>query len=350
LSAALFISGGIMADPTYLPSDYVNNLPQGDDRNKAAAVFAAFQNTYGRTPTQDEFNQVAPAFETANQPHVTNTSQGNALVSQLHSASENTPDKLYAQQQAQYLADAPKHYDAVNQVFQSQLGRKATQDELDHFGSLLASGTTDPYQLQQFVQQQPEYQQTQNANFQNQLSGQLSGYDKQYFQNSILPSLQEAYAKQGRSFDSTALQNAATNSAQQQNTTRQKFLAQLSAQQYGNTQANAYNDYARQVQQQQNLTNQGVQAQYTGIQNTLDRSNQIQDYNTQAQLYNQYLAQYGKRNNGLGSLVGGAVGLAGYGAADYLAGGKLPVSGFGTAYGTGSSLGQSAQNSFGGSY
>jgi hypothetical protein len=336
--------GGFMADPVYLDrAATVNTLPNGDQRNKYSAIFDAFERVYGRSPTQDELNQVSPAFETTNQPHVTNVSQGNALVSQMHTAADNTPDKLYAKQQEEYKKNAPQHYDSVKNLFQAQLGRAPSQEELDHFGSLLASGTTDQYQLQQFLQQQPEYQQTQNKNFQAGLSDQLSGYDKQYFQNSILPSLQESYAKQGRSFDSSAFQAAATNSAQQQNTQRQQFLANLSAQQYGNTQANAYADYARQVANQQALTNSGVNAQYSGMQNALNRSNELMDFNTQSQIYNQYLAKYGKRNNGLGSAIGGVIG-GGIGA--YFGGPTGAMAGSQM----GSGLGQAGQNAFGGSY
>jgi len=331
-----------MADQYLDKGNVINSTPEGDQRNKLSAVFDAFQNAFGRGPTQDELNEALPAFSTDNQPHVTNVAGGNAYVSQLHSTQENTPDKIAQKQQTQYLAEAPKHYDAVNQVFQSQLGRTATQDELDHFGSQIASGSLDPYQLQQFVQQQPEYQTTQNKNFQNGLATQLQGYDQNYFNTNVLPSIQEAYAKQGRSFDSSAFQNAATNSAQQQNVSRENFLANLSAQQYGNVQSNAYNDYANQVRNQQNLTNAGIQAQYAGVQNNLNRSNQLMDYQMQSDAYNNYLSKYGKRNNGLGGLIGGGLGAA---VGGYFGG----TAGAGLGYQLGSGTGTAIQNS-GGSY
>lgn len=300
-----------------------------------------FQEIYGRAPTTDELAQIVPTYVGADQ-NLPNQAQGKAFIAQMHQASENTPDKLYAKTQAQYLADAPKHFDDVNQMFQSQLNRQASQEELNHFGSLLASGTTDQYQLQNFLQQQPEYQNTQNKNFQDKLSGQLSGYDQQYFQNNILPSIQQAYAKQGRSFDSSAFQGAATQSAQQQNVGRQQYLAGLSAQQYGGVQQNAYNDYANQVANQQALTNSGINAHYQGIQNTQNRSNQIQDFNTQNQMYQQYLAKYGKRNNGLGGLLGMAGGAA-LGSFGGIPGAQLGAT-------LGGAFGQGAQNYAGGSY
>jgi hypothetical protein len=312
-----------------------------NQRNVTAAVVDAYQNTFGRLPTQDELNQAFPAFDDSTGGGL---SRGNSFVSQIHQNEQNTPDKLYANEQQKYLQQAPQHYDSVNQIFQSNLGRQATQDELNHFGSLLASGTTDPYQLQQFLQQQPEYQTAQNQKFTSGLSDTLAGYDKQYFQNQILPSIQEAYAKQGRSFDSSGFQNAATQSAQQQNTQRQQYLAGLSAQQYGGVQDRAYQDYANMVANQQGLTNAGINAQYQGIQNSISRSNEISDYNTQQNLYNQYLAKYGKRNNGVGGLIGGLVGMAG-GA--YF--GKSPQAA-GTGFQMGSAFGQAGQNMAGGSY
>jgi hypothetical protein len=197
--------------------------------------------------------------------------------------------------------------------------------------------------LQTFLQQQPEYTTRQNQEFQQGLSDQLSGYDKQYFSESILPSLQSTYAKQGRSFDSSGFQAAATNSAQQQNVGRQQYLAGLSAQQYGGVQERAYQDYANQVQQQQNLTNFGIQAQYQGSQNLINRSQDLQDYNRQAQLYNDYLAKYGKRNNGAGGMIGTLGGAAIGGYFGGTAGAQLGA-------GLGGSFGQYAQNSYGGSY
>lgn len=331
-----------MADEKYL-----DVLPQygGAGGSQQAADYYAGQEFYklfGRNPSQSELDSLSSAYLSGD-PNIAAVGQGNSTIAQFYQNQKNTPDKLYANQQQDYLKNAPKHFDSINQLFQSQLGRAATQDELNHFGSLLASGTTDTYQLQNFLQQQPEYQNKQNEQMRQGLSSTMASNDKRQFSEQILPSIQEAYAKQGRSFDSSAFQNAATQSAQQQNTQREGFLNNLTAQQYGGVQERAYQDYANQVAQQQNLTNQGIQAQYAGIQNTNNRVNQISDYNTQAQMYNQYLAKYGKRNNGLGGAIGGAVGTA---AGAYFGG---PM---GAMVGNqlGSSLGQAGQNLAGGSY
>lgn len=284
-------------------------LGLSNDLNQQA--WAAYQTIFGRAPTQDELAQASQAFSSGD-PHRSNLQQGMAYVSQAHQATDNTPDKLYAKQQAQYLADAPKHADEINQLFQSTYGRAASQDELNHFGSALASGTQDKYQLQQFLQQQPEYQNKQNASMRANLSTELASGDQKYFQSNILPSIQQAYAKQGRSFDSSGFQSAATQSAQGQNNARAQYIAQLGAQQYGTTQENAYNDYANQVSQQQHLTNAGTSALYSQSQGVLNRANELGDFNTQSQLYNQYLAKYGKRgmSPAQGAISGGATGAS----------------------------------------
>lgn len=266
-----------------------------------------FNKLFGRNPTQSELASLSGAYASDN-PNTTNTAQGNQAIAQYFQNFSNTPDQINKANQAKYLKEAPQHFDAVNQLFQSHLGRTATQDELNHFGSLLASGTTDPYQLQQFLQQQPEYTTKQNQGFQDKLSGQLAGYDQQYFQNQILPSIQQAYAKQGRSFDSSAFQAAATGAGQQQNVQRQQYLAGLSASQYGGVQDRAYQDYANAVANQQQLTNSGINARYSGNLALTDRLNNITDYNTQSQLYNQYLSKYGKRQPDLFDYAGLALG------------------------------------------
>ncbi len=273
--------------------------------DEAAYANQDFQEIFGREPTAAELAQIVPSYVGTDQ-HIPNKAQGKAFIAQMYQTQENTPDKIYARQQAEYKAKAPEHYGSVGQSIESALGRKATTEELEHFGTLLASGTTDAYQLQEFLKQQPEYTQKQDQTFRDQLSGQLQENDKRYFGEKILPGIQESYAKQGRSFDSSAFQNAATQSAQQQNTERESFLANLSASQYGGRQQNAYNDYANQVANQQGMSNFNLQSQYQGMLSTQNRANEIMDYNTQSNAYNQYLAKYGKRNP-MGAAFGGAV-------------------------------------------
>lgn len=284
--------------------------------DQAAQYYAAqdFLKQFGRNPTQSELSQLAPAY-IGGDPNIASLSQGRGAVAQYYNSYANNPQTIAANQNEKQLAEAPKHFDAVNSVFQSQLGRAASQDELNHFGSLLASGTTDAYQLQQFLQQQPEYTNKQDQSFRDSLSSQLKESDAKYLQEQTIPALQSLYAKQGRSFDSSAFKNAATQSGQQQNVGRDQFLSQLSASQYSGRQQNAYNDYANAVQNRQDLTNSGINATYSGLQGVQSRVNNITDYNTQAQLYNQYLSKYGKRGGAAQGAITGGVAGAGAGAA-----------------------------------
>lgn len=325
-------SGAIVNDPTkqkdvFAPptgeTPYANEVAAGINRKQPGAggslttgnilAWDDFTKIFGRNPTPSELSMLAPTYQSGD-ANLANRGQGGAAISQYYQSLANSPDRIYASQQKKYLEQAPQHFDSINQLFQSQLGRAASQDELNHFGSLLASGTTDSYQLQQFLQQQPEYQTKQNEQMRQGLGSTMASNDRRQFSEQILPSIQEAYAKQGRNFDSSAFANSATNAAQAQNTNRENFLTNLTAQQYGGVQDRAYQDYANQVAQQQSLTNSGIQAQYGGMQNLNNRVNQITDFNTQSQLYNQYLSRYGKRNSGLASGLQGAIGGAMVGA------------------------------------
>lgn len=310
---------------------------------QAAKVYAwdAFTKQFGRNPTQSELTQLSSAYIGTDQ-NIANVGQGNAAVAQYFNTFSNNPEAINKRNQEKYLKDAPQHFDSINQLFQSKLGRTATQDELNHFGKEIASGGADAYTLGKFLEQQPEFAEGKDKAMREGLRGDLAANDKRQFSEQILPGIQEAYAKQGRSFDSSGFQNAATQSAQAQNTQRESFLANLTASQYGNRQQNAYNDYANQVANQQNMQNFNLQAQYQGGQNMQNRLNQITDFNTQSNAYNQYLAKYGKRNNGLGGAIGGVVG-GGIGA--YFGGPQGAMAG----YQMGSGVSQAAQNS-GGSY
>lgn len=309
-------------------------------RDQAQYARLAFEQQFGRNPTAQELAQALPAFMGTDR-NLPDQAGGNAYVSQMAQAFQNTPDKLYAKQQQKYLADAPQHYDEIKNLFQQNFGRAPSQEELDHFGSALASGTTDSYQLQKFMQQDQEYTNKQDQTFQQGLETKAKASDAQYLQEQAIPALQAIASKQGRSLDSSGVTNSALQFADRQNQERDRYIMGLSASQYGGRQEKAYQDYANMVQNQQGLVNSGINAQYQGIQNAQTRGQNIQDFNTQAQLYNQYLAKYGKRNNGVGQLVGGAIGT-GFGA--YFGGPR----GASVGYQLGSGFGGAAQNSFGG--
>lgn len=321
------------------PKTYTNSLYRRDPETYLGVpIYQAFMQSYGREPTQNEFMMYAPTVKTLGHAGAM------AEIAKAYQAEQNTPDAINKRNQEKYSQEAPKHYESINQLIKSNLGREATQEEREHFGKEIASGSTDAYQLQQFLQQQPEYVTKQNEAFRSGLSATMSANDQRYFQEKILPAIEQSYAKQGRSFDSSSFKNAATQSAQQQNTQRENFLTNLTAQQYGNVQQNAYNDYARMVANQQALSNSQINSQYAGIQNNLNRLNEISDYQTQMNAYNQYLSKYGKRNNGIGQLIGGILGAGIGGFAS-----KSPQGAM-AGYSIGSGLGGAGQSVYEGGY
>lgn len=280
------------------PDRYTNETYKNDpEAYLAVPVYQQFMETYGRAPTANEYAIYSP--ETATLGHA-------GVKSEIAKAFESDPENIKKKKDADLLAQAPKQHEAVNNLFQSTFGRTATKDELDHFGSLLASGATDSYQLQQFLQQQPEYTEKQDASFRQNLSGELAGYDKQYLQEQVLPAIQANYAKQGRSFDSSAFANSATQSAEQQNIERQKYVAGIGASQYAGRQSQAYQDYANMLQQQNNLQTGSLE----NSQMAIARANNTADYKLQQDAYNQYLLKYGKRSGGQGALAGATAGAA----------------------------------------
>src|SRR3990167_3641169 len=217
----------------------------------------------------------------------------------------NSPDNVYKRQQEEYQKGAPDKFSDVGSAFKGLLGRDATQEELDHFGKLLSSGQVDQYQLQEFLKQEPEYVQKQDAQFREGLSGELSGYDKQYLEEQALPAIQSAYAKQGRSFEGSGFKQAVANTAGAQNIERQKYLAGLSASQYAGRQGNARSDYENYVQQLQGRQTAQLTEPYA-------RQRQLMDYGIQKSAYEDYLRRYGKQNssNGYAGAASGAVGGA----------------------------------------
>jgi len=276
----------------------------GRENDAKAWAYKQFQDILGRDPTQSELAQALPIF-LGTDPHITDVAAGTAFVSSL----ANSPDQVYKRQQEQYGKEAPAQYGNVNQQFQALLGREATAEEQDHFGKLLASGQVDQYSLQDFLKQQPEYMKKADTQFQSELGGQLQASDQRYYQENIMPAIQSAYAKQGRSFEGTGFQNALALAAQGQNREREGFLANLSASQYGGRQAAARGDYESYVQNLQSRQNSSLTAPY-------DRQNQLTDFTMQKSAYEDYLRRYGKRQSngaGIGTLVGAGIGALGAG-------------------------------------
>lgn len=326
-----------MATPTDVPTGQtpLTEGPQWGGTGggqEAAAVYAfnQFAKTFGRNPSQQELDQLIPAYIGADK-NIANISGGNANVAAYYQQLTNTPQNIYNTEQQKYLTDAPKFADQVTQAFQQSMGRAPTQDELSHFGALMASGQ-DQYQVQNALAQTQEAQNTANTTFQNQLQGQLQGSNKTYFDQYILPSIQAQNAQAGRTQDSSGYQSQLANAALQQNQGLQNFLASTTAQNYQNSTANAAGQYNQLLGQQYGLQNAGVSSGLANQAANQQYNQNLNMYQMQQQAYNNYLNQYGKRNNGTAGLIGGGVGAI----AGAFVGGPA---GAAAGYGIGSSLG-----------
>lgn len=268
------------------------NTRESDEQGYA---YNAFKRFFGREPSDVELAQATSAYQSGdrNKPNV---QSGDAFVAQVYQ--QMNPNEANQK-------NAPGKYGEVDALFNQFVGRAATKEEKDHFGSLLASGQYDAYTIGQALQNLPESVRKEDETFRQSLSKEMETGDKRYFNEEILPSIQSQFAKQGRTVDATGFQNALAREAGAQNRQRESFLANLSAQQYQGNKANAYAEY---------LGNRD----YTRGRSDLlaDRNTQrlydIQNFAAQKQAYDEYLKRYGKRSQGagIGSLVGGIAGGA----------------------------------------
>lgn len=323
------------------------DLPQYGGRGgsqQAAAYYAAqdFFHMFGRNPTAQELSMLTPAYLSGD-PNIANVTGGRAQVAQYYQNLASDPARLEAIKQKQYQADAPKYYESINSQFQSTLGRQATADEKQHFGALQASGNIDAYTIGQFLNTLPEAVQKQDKEFRQNLTGELQKSDTQYYQEQILPALQQQAAQQGRSLDSSGISNALALAAQQQNRQREGFLSNLSAAQYGGSQALAQQNYQQAYGNYQNLQNYSMLRSNQLQDAFTTRTNQLSDYQMQKQAFDDYVRRLGKRPSGMGSLAGGLLGLGL---------GSLSANPYGMfmGYQIGSGLGGAAESSFGGGY
>lgn len=216
---------------------------------------------------------------------------------QVQEAQANSPEALYARQQQEWQQAAPKHYDAVNQMVQQLLGRPASQDELTHYGTILASGQADAYTVGQFIQSLPEYQNAQDTKFRQGLDQQLQDSDLNFF-NRAKGSIAERYALMGRA-TSPAVDVAMTDLAAQLSEKRQNYLAQLSAGQYGGNKAAALGQYESNRQNLVDRSNASTNANYGAYTGNVNRFNNLQDYNTQAMNWQNAMEQFSPKPGAL---------------------------------------------------
>lgn len=289
--------------PMYLPmggENPMSSMPEyggAGGSQQAADYYAAqkFKELFGRNPTASELAMVSGAYLSGD-PNVAGLGQGNAAVAQYFQAMSNTPANLYARQQQQWSQDAPKQYDAVNKMFQDTYGRQASQDELSHYSTLLSSGQADPYQLSQFLQSLPEYQNAQDTKFRQGLDSQLQDSDQNFF-NRVSPQISQKYAMMGRP-TSPALSVAMTDLAAQLSENRGNYMAQLSASQYGGNKTAAMSNYGKTQDDVMGRINQNPMAQYNNIQGVNSRIQNLTDYDAQARNFGRMQDQYGNKGPG----------------------------------------------------
>lgn len=311
-------------------------------------AFNDFKQQFGRNPTLSELNQAAPYYLTGD-PNIGNNAAGKqAIASYYQSMNQPSAQDIYNQQQQKYQAQAGQHYADVTNQFQSLLGRGATQEELNHFGTLIASGQTDPYELGNYLKQTQEYQTTQDTQFRQGLAGQLNDVNSQFFKQYIQPSVVSQFASQGRDVSgaSTGLQFALANAAKEMQTQTSGYLANLSASQYQGNKENARSDYEAQLSQAMGLQNAGV-GNALSQQNAMFGNNlNMENYGVQQGYLQNYLNR-ANRPQGFGQALGGVLGgAAGAGLGGYFD--PNHTQGAGIGYGAGSGLGQGLGGLFGG--
>jgi hypothetical protein len=307
--------GGTPADPTadqWQTQDQINSMwnkisggqYQFGTNDKPATIIKDYQTIYGRNPTPVEIEAALPAAQQG---------QGGAFIAQLYQNEQNSPANLYAKQQKQWAAAAqtPEIQGSISQLFKSLLNRSATQDELSHYGTLLASGQTDAYTLGQFIQSLPEYQNAQDTQFRQGLDTELQKSDQNFF-NQVSPQISQQYAMMGRP-TSPAVSVAMTDLAAQLSNNRQNYLSQLSASQYGGNKANALANYGNSQANVQNQISGNTNALYNQYQGMNQRSNQISDYGLQQQNWMNAMNKYGNNTSPLSYLNTAFNGLKGVG-------------------------------------
>lgn len=257
---------------------------QGRQQDIEQAAYESFRQLFGRDPSETEFAQSLPAFDSS-------ANAGQSYLAQYKNTVENSPEGQQKKFLEQYNADPAKWNQQIGGMFSTSLGREATEAEKKHFGSLLASGQVDEYGLNQFLQALPEYRQKQDTEFRNTQRGEFEKADTQYYTDKLLPAIQAQMAQSGRSLESSGYASAMAQAAKQQSQEREKYLTNLSSQQYLGRTGDARKDYESYIGQlgENRQRNYGLQDQLQG------RSNQYADYNLQRDAYDQFLSRYGKQ-------------------------------------------------------
>ncbi len=239
-------------------------------------------------------------------------------------------------EQTKFQSDAAR-------IIKTTLGRDASPDELDFYAGKLAEGEK-PYELAQFLQQSPEFQESKAAKENERvkaesdaargaLDQQLLKSEEETFKRS-LPTILSSYMKSGR-INSSGVDSAIAKERADLASKRQDYIAGLGyqdavrAQGYNREnfvggQNQAFQKYLRDSepysQRTSALTQLGYTLPFQQAQDRVGRSREVEDYYRQMNDYNRYLSDSRKQSReaamyGLaGNVIGAGVSAATYGA------------------------------------
>lgn len=252
-------------------------------RERPANVIRQFYEAFGRIPTRDEISMALPAADIG-------TVQSRDFINQYKQRLDNSPEGLLKKNQDKYASGKDQWDSQIASMFQNSLGRDATAAEKQHFGSLLASGEADAYGIGSFLQALPEYRNKQDTEFRGQQRGEFEKADTQYYTDKLLPAIQAQMAQSGRSLESSGYASAMAQAAKQQAQERERYLTNLSSQQYMGRTGDARKDYESYIGQlgDNRQRNYRLTDAFTG------RQNEVSDYYRKKDDYDQYLSRYGR--------------------------------------------------------
>ena len=270
-----------------------------------------FTRTVGRRPTADEANKFYTDVLRGTDAGYAATPSDLAPILKSY-VSDTYSDVAAKEKQANLGKEAQQHYGTVNQLFQSSLGRDASQAELDHFAKLKASGEADDYSLGEALKNIPEYQERQDNTARESLRGELQTADKRFLTEEAAPAIQSRFAQQGRYVgpESTALASAFANAGQALNVDRERFLATAGREDYTNRRQQAIQGYLDTLRRGYAKEDYGVARSDALADVARNRGYEIQDYDKQKRAYDEYIKNMGRRKSGggVGSLIGGVAG------------------------------------------
>lgn len=277
-------------------------------------VYSQAKKTLGRDITENDVATFLPYFQGPN-----GDIQGNAALANLAQQEKldpNNPNSPLNPTNPAYQSKVNSYSGQVNDLFKNTLGRDATQEEVAHFGSLMASGATDAYTIQGALKQLPEYTNQQDTQFRQGLNKELENYDVSEFGRQKQNVLSQ-FAQNGLMPGSTpALDYALTDLMGKISQNRSAYLASLSASQYGQNKDLAIGNYQNLLNNSYNQQQQNQQSANNLNNYYLQRAGQGMDYQTQMNDYLNFLKNQPKRSSntlsnvlagaGTGALIGGS--------------------------------------------